>query len=157
MAFREKTAWISIFVTVLIWGSYFGGQFPGLLSAQPNLHGMLGDFLYSVFLAVLLQIVLMVVIAIMSPKDAEAPADERERLIEFRSTTIAYHVLTVTLVVAVLGAPALSLYHAHKAGITPNLGAAAIPMANGVLLALVLAEIAKYVAQLVQFRRGTMA
>jgi hypothetical protein len=157
MAFREKTAWISIFVTVLIWGAYFGGQFPGLLSAQPHLEGMLGDFLSSVFLAVLLQIVLMIVIAVLSPKDADAPADERERLIEFRSTTIAYHVLTVTLVVAVLGAPALSLYHGLKAGIAPNLGSAAIPMANGVLLALVIAEIAKYVSQLVQYRRGTMA
>ena len=157
MAFRENTAWISIFVTVLIWGSYFGDLMPNLLSARPNLEGMLGDFLSSVVLAVILQIVLMIVIAILSPKDADAPADERERLIEFRSTTIAYHVLTVMIVVAVLGAPALALYHSFKAGITPNLGSAAIPMANGVLLALVLAEIAKYVSQLVQFRRGTMA
>ena len=157
MAFREKTAWISIFVTVLIWGSYFGDLMPNLLSARPNLEGMLGDFFSSVTLAVILQIVLMIIIAILSPKDADAPADERERLIEFRSTTIAYNVLVVMLVVAVLGAPAVSLYHAIKAGIAPNLGTAVIPMANGVLLALVLAEIAKYVAQLVQFRRGTMA
>ena len=157
MAFREKTAWISIFVTVLIWGSYFGDLMPNLLSARPDLGGMVGEFISSVMLAVFLQIVLLIFISILSPKDADAPADERERLIEFRSATIAYNVLSVLLVVAVLGAPALALFHAHKAGAVPNLSNAVVPMANGVLLALVLAEIAKYVAQLVQFRRGTMA
>ena len=157
MAFREKSAWISIFVTCLIWGAYFGDVLPNLMSARPHVEGMLSNFLYSVVLAVILQIVLMIVIAIISPKDADAPADERERIIEFRSTTIAYNVLTVLLVVAVLGAPALALYHAFKAGISPNLANAAIPMANGVLLALVLAEISKYASQLVQYRRGTMA
>jgi hypothetical protein len=151
--FREKTAWISIFVTLLIWGSYFGDMMPNLLSSRPDLDGMLGAFFGSIASAVFLQIVLTIVIAALSPKEADAPADERERLIELRATTIAYHVLTITLVVAVLGAPALALYHAFKAGIEPSLGSAVVPMANGVLLAIVLAEVAKYVAQLVQFRR----
>jgi hypothetical protein len=153
MPFREKSAWISIFVTVLIWGSYFGDMMPNLLSSRPNLDGMLGAFFGSVALAVFLQIVLTIVIAILSPKEANAPADERERLIELRAANIAYNVLTITLVLAVLGAPAVALYHAVKAGIEPSLGSAVLPMANGVLLAIVLAEVAKYVAQLVQFRR----
>lgn len=153
MPFREKSAWISIFVTLLIWGSYFGDMMPNLLSGRPDLDGMLGAFFGSVALAVILQIVLTIVIAVLSPKEANAPADERERLIELRAANIAYNVLTFLLVIAVLGAPAMSLFHALKAGIEPSLGSAVVPMANGVLLALVLAEVVKHIAQLVQFRQ----
>ena len=157
MAFREKTAWISLFITLLIWGLYFADLMPDLGLGQVDIGRTLGKFLSSVVLVVLLQIVLTVAIAVWSPKDADAPADERERLIEFRSASQAYHVLSVLLVVAVLGAPALVLYHAHRFGTDPGLAATVMPMANGVLLALVLAEVCRSASQIVQFRRDAMA
>lgn len=60
------------FVTVPVSGSYFGDLMPNPLSARPRMEACWANFFYSVVLAVLLQIVLVVVIAIMSPKSAGA-------------------------------------------------------------------------------------
>lgn len=157
MAFREKTAWVSLFVTLLIWGLYFSDLLPDLGLGQVDVGKVLGKFISSVVLAVLLQIALMIVISILSPKDADAPADERERMIEFRSASQAYHVLSATLVIAVLGAPAMVVWHAHRFGTELSFGATVMPMANGVLLALVLGEVVRSLSQIVQFRRDAMA
>jgi hypothetical protein len=157
MAFREKSAWINLFVTLAIWGLYFAKLLPGLGLERVDVGAALGNFLSSVTLAVVLQVVLVVVLALLSPRDANAPADERERLIALRSTSLAYHVMSATLVMAVIGVPVLLVYQAQRYGGVPGLASALVPMANGVLLAMVLGELVRSLAQVLQFRRDALA
>jgi hypothetical protein len=118
---------------------------------------MIDKFMSSLALAVVLQVVLGIALAILSPKEANAPADERERLFELRATSLAYHVVLMMLMVVVIGAPIVSLLYAHRSGIEVDFASAVLPMANGVVLSVILGEVAKYAWQIVQFRRDAVS
>ena len=79
------------------------------------------------------------VVAIRAPRDARTPKDERERLIDLRAMRTAAIVYVVGSFLAVL---------------TLHAGASGITIANGVLLAFVIAEIVNYSARIVYHRRG---
>lgn len=129
MSFREKSAWISLFASVVIYGSYFAS---GGVSSFGALVG-------ATVLFVLVMIVLTVLAAVMSPRDASQPADEREKLIALKSARVALIVITIGAIAAI-GA----MFY----------GADRVLVANGLFFAMVLGEIAKDSAQIVYFRRG---
>lgn len=96
MAFREKIAWVSFLSTLLIWGAFFI-----ILATVP--HGMrglamLGPFIVATMAQAAVMIAAASIWAIGAPKDANAPADERDRAIGLRATRMAY--LTLILGVA---------------------------------------------------------
>lgn len=102
MSFREKTAWAMM--TVLIVGGlyYFNlvmkvSQAMGSTSAP-----VMGFVIAYVVLIVVASVVLMIAIGITSPREAEAPADERERLIEDRAGHIAGSILGFGVFAAML-------------------------------------------------------
>ena len=138
MPFREKTAWISVISTIVIWGGFFGfmaltrGRYPG------------PTYTVGFFAAIVLQAILVaaaaIVTAILSPNDASANRDERDRTISRRASAIAYPVL-LTLVLCVAG------------GV--HLGIGAIGMAYGIMGAIVIAEIVHYAAQIAGYRMGS--
>ena len=88
MPFKEKIAWISVVTTILVWGSYFGF----LLATGVRLHGSvyIVGFVGAVIAQTILMIIASIVTAVMSPKDASAGSDERDREIARRSYAIAY-------------------------------------------------------------------
>ncbi len=88
---------------------------------------------------VLLEIVLHVAVAMQAPGDARAPKDEREWLIEMRSTRVAFQVLVVSALAGV------GLMH-----LTRSVWA----MGQHFLFAVVVAELVKFGTQIVYFRRG---
>jgi hypothetical protein len=140
MSFREKSAWITLVSVLICFGVYFwelvashaGGH---RLGALASLHLLL----LAVSALVMLQIALTAFAAATSPKDARAPADERERVIQWRSHSIGYYVLTVL---------ALLLF------VPIHFGHSALDMANFALLAVVISTLCVCVAQIVMFRRG---
>jgi len=140
MSFREKSAWITLVSVLVCFGIYFwelvashaGGRRLGPL---PSLHLLL----LAVSGLVLLQIALTAFAAATTPKDARAPADERERLIQWRAHTLGYHVLTVL---------ALLLF------VPIHFGHSALDMANFALLAGVISTLCVCAAQIVMYRRG---
>jgi hypothetical protein len=82
MSFHEKTAWISLVSIGGIYGAYFWSIFR---------HGSrAGGLLGTVIALVIVQVVLTIVVAAFTPKDANRPRDERERLIDLRATRLAY-------------------------------------------------------------------
>lgn len=96
MAFREKIAWVSFLSTLLIWGGFFI-----ILATVP--HGMrglamLGPFIVATMAQAAVMIAAASIWAISAPKEANAPADERDRAIGLRATRMAY--LTLILGVA---------------------------------------------------------
>lgn len=137
MSFREKSAWITLLSVLLCFGVYYGT----MLTGQVATHGAVRFLLFvgCVIGLAVLQAGLHIVAAVLSPKEAQAPRDERERLIDARAHTFGYYVLvTGVLALAVPG----------------HLGHDVIDLMNFALLAVVVATLAVTVAQIVMYRRG---
>lgn len=96
MSFREKIAWAACLSTVLLWGGYLTAVF--VAAARGHDHPGLNFFWWFIALLVA-QVAVMATVgiasAILSPRDANAPLDERDRLIAGRAGLIAYRILLV--------------------------------------------------------------
>lgn len=137
MSFREKSAWITL-ISLLLVSAVYSMHAPWSLRPEPG--GFAFHWLVVCVVAlVLIEIVGHVAIAVRAPREALAPADERERLIDLKATRIAAYVYVVGSFAAV------AMLH---------LGANAIGIAYGVLCAFVVAEIVNYVARVIYYRRG---
>lgn len=129
MSYHEKSAWMSLVVTLFVYGGYFasGGftSFAGLIEATVTF--------------VVAMVVLSVISALLSPRDAEAPMDERERLIAHKSAHIAYYIVLIGGFVAI-GALFFEIDR--------------VVVANALFFALILGECVNDGARIVYFRRG---
>src|SRR5271154_3271197 len=97
MSFREKSAWISILSMSGIYGFYFWS----VILAGPQAGGFrFGGLLATIVALVVVEIVLTVVVAIFSPREAKAPRDERDKLIELRAVRVAYAGLATSVALA---------------------------------------------------------
>ena len=138
MSYREKTTWISLLAMAAVCGWYVWKVMPALAAghgdALQSAH-LLGSMIATV---AVLQIIPMILIAIASPSDAQAPHDEREKLYALKGTQAAYFVL-------VAGA-----LFASVAGIF--FGATVGMLANLMLLSVVASNVAKYLTEVAYFR-----
>jgi len=137
MSFREKIAVLTLIANVLIYGMYFGNTVKAALAGEAVLNG--GHMISTIVLLIVVMIVGTIIVSSTAPKDADAPADERDQLISMRSDQIAGYVVSAgaggSLVLALAG---LSVFW----------------IANLVLLALVAGEIVKSIACLIGYRQG---
>jgi len=136
MSFREKTAWISVLSMVAIYGLYFWSVFDGGPRAGDE-HAW--GLLQTIIALVVVQTVLTVVVAIFAPREAKAPRDEREKLIELRAMRVAYAGLATSVALA-------CFFGAFNPPIRFD--------TNSLLFILVAAEILRCSCQIVQYRRG---
>ena len=141
MSFREKSAWITLITLVfvsLLWAMHFPWWRPFTLAPDSN-----PIVFHALVLATVTFVVIVVIahiaIAIRSPREANAPADERERLIGLKATRLAAYVY------AFLSMSSVFLIH---------LGANEIGLAYFLLASFVVAEIVSCVARIVYHRRG---
>jgi fatty acid desaturase len=136
MSFREKSAWISVLSMSVIYGFYFWS----VMHTGPQAGGFrFGGLLQTIIALVFVQIVLTVAVAIFSPKEAKAPRDERDKLIELRSMRVAYAGLATGIAFA-------CFFGAFNPPILFG--------TNALLFILVIAEIMRSACQIVQYRRG---
>jgi hypothetical protein len=138
MSFREKSAWISVLSMSGIYGFYFWSVIhagPGSKSGGFRFGGLLG----TIIALVVLQVVLTIAVAVFSPKDAKAPRDERDKLIELRAMRVAYSGLATSVALA-------CFFGAFNPPIVFN--------TNSLLFILVTAEIMRSACQIIQYRRG---
>jgi phage tail protein X len=143
MPFREKSAWVSLAATIMVYGVYFAMLIPRLAATPGPAEPYFGLLFACVVGLIVLQIVLQAGMAITRPADAIAPIDERERLIVLKSDRVAGIVLSTL---------AGCLFMIYLAG--PGFMANGAMMANAILFALVLAAASKYASQIVYFHRG---
>jgi hypothetical protein len=136
MAFREKSAWISLVVTLGVYGVYFFNF--GRALSHGEAFGIGGPITLAVVAIVVLQIVLNIVVAVVSPKDDRGPEDERERMIQQRANAGAFYVLQVSVMCAIV-----TVYFASSWSV-----------ANAALAALVVGQIAQYALVIIGYRRG---
>jgi len=132
MSFREKTAWISLLSMAGIYGFYFW-------SLSGGAGGVRLGLLDTIILLVAVQVVLNIAIAAFAPKDAKAPRDERDKLIEGKSARFAYAVLAACVALAVF-------FGAFTPPVVFNL--------NAFLFFLVMAEVLRALSQIVLYRRS---
>ena len=133
MSFREKTAWISLVSISGIYAFYFWSVLHSGALARSG--GLLG----TVIALAVVQTVLTIAVAIFAPKEAQAPRDERDRLIDLRATRFAYAALAGSLACA-----------CFFGGFNPPI----IFNVNALLSILVIAEILRSGCQIIQYRRG---
>lgn len=94
MTFREKIDGLTIAVIALAFG-WYALVFPWGLRGTPALAAQGGLLLVVAIAMTLVLTVASIAIAVHRPRDANAPADERDRDITRRGATRAYYVLIV--------------------------------------------------------------
>ena len=108
MSFREKSAWISFVCLLLLTLAFFVAQQHHPHDAQGHDVGNGLHLALAIFVGfIVLQVVLHLIIAAQSPKDARTPKDERERFIELRAARIGFYSLVVGELTA------MAAFHAH--------------------------------------------
>ena len=137
MSFREKSTWISFLLLLLISIPFFY-QFIGIERRFSNSPAAFLLFLLLVILFVVGEIVLHALIVMQSPRDARAPKDERERLIDLKAMRVAFFVLM---------SGALSVI------VLVHFPVDRFAILQGLLFAVVVAELAMLGARLVYYRR----
>ncbi len=135
MSFREKSAWISLLSISAIYGYYFVSLARSGSHAGSGFGGLLG----TIVALVIVQTALTVAVTMYKPKDAKAPRDERDRLIDLRATRCAYAGLATGLAFAIF-----------FAGFDPPI----VFNANALLFILVVSEALRNAGQIFQYRRG---
>jgi fatty acid desaturase len=98
-----------------------------------------GGLLGTIIALVIVQVVLTVAVAISTPKEAQAPRDERDKLIELRAMRVAYAGLATSVALA-------CFFGAFNPPIIFN--------TNSLLFILVTAELLRSACQIIQYRRG---
>lgn len=101
MSFREKIAWASFISTVVIWGGYFAMVLTHSGPGHPHI-GFLWGFIACVVLQVVVMAGVAIVAAILSPGDAKARIDERDRDIARRATGLAYYFVLAALLALIV-------------------------------------------------------
>lgn len=136
MSFREKSAWIAL----LAYGGVFGAYFAVLCQAWDPDYGQplsIGLLVAAMFAFVIIVTVLTIIAALLNPKAANAPADEREKLIDLKAERAASYTLSAGVLLSMTGL---------------LLGFNGFLIANVLLASLVAAELVKAGWQIVSFR-----
>lgn len=140
MSFREKRAWVTLITLIAVLILFFFHIPPTRVLAPPQSWWVLHVLMLMIATFITIEIVAYFVMRIRSPRDARTPKDERERLIELRSTAVAFYVFAILS----LGGIFLTLH----------IGANEIGIGFVVLLAFVVAEIVNYALRIFYYRRG---
>jgi len=139
ISFREKSAWAMAIILTAAGLFYFDKVVRisnALGQTAPPLIGLVIGY---VVLIVIASIIVMSVLAVTSEKEADAPADERERLIEHKAGNWSGYVIAV---------PALGALWHYSANGDGNM------LFHLVFLSLMLGQIAEYIFQIALYRRG---
>lgn len=137
MSFREKSTWIS-FVLLLAISIPFFTQVLRIENGRASSEASFHLFLGLVIVFILGEIILHAVIVMQSPRDARAPKDERERLIDLKAMRVAFFVLMASAILVIV----LVHFPIDR-----------FQIIQALLLAVVVAELTMLGARLVYYRR----
>jgi hypothetical protein len=140
MSFREKSAWITFILILVVFGFYFASVADQLVRPQHPHPNFFVLFVVLLVAIVLMEIVLHIIAAIRSPAEANAPQDERERLIALRAKRPAFFVLMAGMFLS------MAVVHLPVGRFT---------IVHAMLFVLWLGELTNYGAQIYFYRRET--
>lgn len=152
MSFKEKSAWISLVSTVLIFGYYFI-QLVDLKNLPENDVRQAVAYLAikTIILISIVEAVFHSMLAATNRKAAEMGADERDKLIALKANNYGYSVLVIGVV--------FGLGHMVIVEFNPQFNSESslqIPMLKShiLLFSLIISEIVRFAGQVVLYRRG---
>lgn len=153
MSFKEKSTWISLVITLGIFGYYFINIWQ-LASLPPEVakERALDLLSYVIVVTIILEAVFHGMLAATNHKAADLGADERDKLLEYKSNNLGYTVLAVGVII-VLGR---LIFVEHFPQLTVAGSSLGIPMltAHLLLFAFILSEIVRFSALVIHYRRG---
>lgn len=139
MAFREKTAWAMTAILTAAAIFYFdkmGRISDALGETAPPLIGLVIAY---VILVVIASVIVMTVLGVSAAREADAPADEREKIIADKAGNWSGYVLAL---------PALGALWHYSVHMDGNM------LFHLIFLSLMLSQISEYVFQIFLYRRG---
>lgn len=151
MSFREKSIWISLISTLLIFGDYFLNLISLVgLPEDVAKAAALGLSLRAIFLIIIVEIVFQGLLAVSNRKAAEFGADERDKLFEYKGNSFGYTVLVIGVFIT-LGRLVLLELNPELIGHCDVLN---IPFltAHILLFSFILSELVRFAGQLYFYR-----
>lgn len=140
MTFREKKAWISLVILLLVFGSYF----PIMVNAYHTPGQSFGYLAHIALIALAtfgaLEVLALLIVYFKSPEDARTPKDELQLHIELKANRLAYFTLIILSLIA-------TILFIHDEGHNWAWG-------HVVFAAIVLAEMVNFTTQIVLYRRS---
>lgn len=148
-SYRELGAWASLIVTACVYVPYFSWVLQRFLENRLGAGDLLGVFLGAVITQVFFQVVIHVALAIVL-KDERM--DERDRIIDAKSSHLAYNILSVSTVLTAVGIVIGGVVSA-----VPEVMRYLHPifLSQVFLFFCILAETVKYLTQGICYRRGS--
>lgn len=151
MSLREKTSWIAVLTTLVVWSYYFVAFWTGALAGRIDGDALRQLFIICLVITIAVMLGLTVAMSVAARRAMDAPPDELERQIEARADRIGFKVLELLSPIAMIGG-LLSL-DAIRAGFPQDpAGSAAIIFVNGFLMVLVVVELVREGIKIALFR-----
>lgn len=153
MSFREKSIWISLVSTVVIFGDYFINVLT--LSGLPVEIAKATALELSVralLLVIIVEVIFQGMLAVSNRKDAELGADERDKLFEYKGNNVGYTVLVIGVFITLARIVFLEL----NPEIVGQSSVSEFPLltAHILLFSFIISEIVRFSTQLYFYRSG---
>ncbi len=137
MAYREKTAWLTLVSMMVAYTIYFGLIL--LRPTPPGLFDIIWTFGAIASIQAVVVIIGSIVLAVRHSGEARIPPDERDRAIARRGASRGYYILMVGIIIV---------------GVVMPFSDPAPKIINTALLALVIAETVRLIIVVLSYRRG---
>ncbi len=151
MSFREKSAWIAVITTLVIWSYYFWQVARSALNGSLDGSATFWLFVWSMAISIAIMLPVTIISAIIARQNIDAPPDERERGIDARANRIGLTLLEWMMVAILVSSGFVSDFARQTYGADPA-GAVTIILVNAALFALAFAALVREIIQIVQFR-----
>lgn len=151
MSVRERTAWIAIGATLVVWGYYFVSFGVDVVTRELDGSALLVRFLICIAVAFVVMIGLAAITGTFSRKNIDAPPDELERMIEGHADRIGFRFLETVIPIVLIGGLLANGWIAESFPSDPA-GSTAVILTNVVLLVIVLTELVREAVHIIGFR-----
>ena len=152
MSFREKSIWISLISTLLIFGDYFLNVIAlANLSEAVAKTTALELSIRAFVLIIIVEIIFQTVLALNNHKAANLGADERDKLFEYKGNNFGYTVLVIGVLLTLGRMVSLEI----SSEFIEQFKVLNIPFltAHILLFSFILSEVVRFSAQLYYYRR----
>lgn len=140
MSFREKSVWVTAAIMLYMWAWYVSAVGPSLLDGTVSRGQSIGMFIGMTVMVIVLEVVGHIILAITSPKDADAPEDERDRLITQKAESHASWMLGAGVIIIAVHIMARDM--------------SSVAVVHLLILMLIAVEVISRVLQIYYYRRG---
>lgn len=151
MSYKEKSIVLSLLITLYLIYAYYSGLINLVDNNQLNEENFKNLLMKTTTFISILAIVAHIVIAILHAKEANNNDDERDKLIEMKSSQTAYFILVLGVIFTVIQ---VQLSEYFDSGINFSSLSMGYNMMHYIIMSLLLAEVTRYSYQLFYYRRG---